>query len=205
MKQNILRTDAASSNGTPADSLAGKHRQAFMLVERRPWSQRIGGFTLIELLVAIAIIALLLGLLIPCLHVAKKKVYELKCTSNLDAVAKAIQMYADDNGGRFPEVTDPNQAPQQIREKLLPYVSSEKVFYCPVSKLPYDFCVTFDPKTNLSNVRLDLISQPHRVLIGGESSFGTHEDDMLYVITGDFEVVQISMQKWFELITTGQL
>jgi len=167
-------------------------------------SRASGGFTLIELLVVIAIISLLMGVLVPCLQAAKKKAYELKCKSNLKAVATAFRMYADDNGGRFPEVTDPNQAPQQIREKLLPYVSSEKIFSCPVSKLAYDFCVTFDPKTTLSNVRLDLISQPHRVLIGGESSFGTHENDMLYVITGDFRVVQISMQEWFELITTGR-
>ncbi|UCD00323.1 MAG: prepilin-type N-terminal cleavage/methylation domain-containing protein [Phycisphaerales bacterium] len=170
----------------------------------RPWSRRVGGFTLIELLVVMATIALLLGLLIPCLGLAREKVYELICRSHLEAVAKAVQMYANDNGGRFPEVTDPNQTPQQIREKLRPYVSSEKIFYCPVSKLPYDFCVTSKPKTTLSNVRIDLLSQPHRVLIGGESSFGTHEDDMLYVITADFEVVQISMQKWFELITTDR-
>ncbi len=201
MKPNTSHTRAASSDGTSADSLAGKHRQAFTLVDRRPWSQKVGGFTLIELLVVLAIMSLLLALLIPCLNVVKERIYELICRSNLETVAKAVRMYADDNGGRYPSVSDPNHAPQQIREKLLPYVSNEKIFYCPVSKLPYEFCVTFDPKTTLSNVRLDLISERHRVLIGGESSFGTHEDDMLYVITGDFKVVQISMQEWFEYIT----
>ena len=117
-------------------------------------------------------------------------------------IAAALQMYADDNEGRLPDVTDPNQAPQQIREKLLPYVSSEKIFYCPVSGKPYDFCVTYDPETTISNLRLDLVPHPHRILIGGESNIGTHKDDMLYVITGDFEVVQISMQEWFRRITT---
>ena len=180
-----------------------KRNSRAYLVACRPWSRRVGGFTLIELLVVIAMIALLLGLLIPCLHIAKQKVYELKCQFNLKALATAFRMYADQNEGRFPEVADPNQTPQQIRQKLLPYVSSEKIFCCPVSKLPYDFCVTLDPKTTLSNVRLDLISQPHRVLIGGESSFGTHKDNMLYVITADFEVVQISMQEWFKWITDG--
>jgi len=187
MKLKTSLTGSASRNGTSTCSLARRHRRAF---------------TLIELLVVIAIISLLIGVLVPCLIVIRDKVYELKCKWNLDAIATAFRMYADDNGGRLPDVTDPNRAPQQIREKLLPYVSSEKIFYCPLSKLPYDFCVTYDPKTTLSNVRLDLISQPHRVLIGGESSFGTHKDNMIYVITGDFEVVQISMQEWFERITT---
>lgn len=173
------------------------------LVDNRSRSQRVTGFTLIELLVVIAIISLLMGVLVPCLIEVRDKVYELKCKSNLKALATAFRAYAEDNEGRYPSVADPNQTPQQIREKLLPYVSNEKVFYCPVSKLPYDFCVTFDPKTTLSNVDIDLISQPHRVLIGGETSFGTHKENMIYVITGDFEVIQISMQEWFERITTG--
>jgi len=195
----------ANSSASAGKEVKGMNRpkrnSRSCLVDRRPWSQRSGGFTLIELLVVIAIISLLMGLLVIGFGPSKDKVYELICRSNLEAVAKAFRMYADDNGGRFPEVTDPNHAPQHIREKLLPYVSNEKIFYCPVSKLPYDFCVTFDPKTTLSNVCIDLISERHRVLIGGESNFGTHEDDMLYVITGDFRVVQISMQEWFEYIT----
>jgi len=79
-------------------------------------------------------------------------------------------------------------------------VGNEKVFYCPVSGDPYDFCIT--PKTNLSNVRLDLISQSNRILIGGESNVGTYEDGMLYVINGAFEIERISVQEWLVRITT---
>jgi len=179
-----------------------KRNSRSCLVSRRFWSQRVGGFTLIELLVVISIITLLLGILLPGVQIARRKALELESKRRLGELAKAFQMYADDNGGRYPLVTDPNQTPQQIQEKLLPHVSNDKVFYCPVTGKPYDFCVTYDPKTTLSNVRLDLISQPHRILLGGESSVGTHKDDMLYVITGAFEVVQITKQEWFQHITT---
>jgi len=153
-------------------------------------------------LVVIGLIAMLLGLLIPSLNVARKKANELESKVRLGVLAKAFRMYADEHGGRFPAVTGTDQVPQQIRQKLLPYVGNEKVFYCPVSGDPYDFCITPDPKTNLSNVRLDLISQSNRILIGGESNVGTHEHDKLYVINGAFEVEQISVQEWLVRITT---
>ena len=157
MKPNSLRTNAASNKGTSADSLAGKHRQEFTLVERRPRSQRFGGFTLIELLVVIAIISLLLGLLVPGLHEVKKKATKIQCDSNLLNLYKVLQMYADDNDGHFPNVTDLTQVPLKVKEALQPYVNSEEIFWCPddheKSTHPdgsYDWRVTRDPKTSLA-------------------------------------------------------
>src|SRR6187551_1443431 len=63
---------------------------------------RILAFTLIELLVVIAIIAILASLILPALARAKKKAYQINCTSNLKQFAYAIHMYTEDNRERYP-------------------------------------------------------------------------------------------------------
>ena len=59
-------------------------------------------FTLIELLVVIAIIALMLAILSPALSRARRQAKVLVVNSELRQIGICLDMYAFDNGGKFP-------------------------------------------------------------------------------------------------------
>lgn len=61
------------------------------------------GFTLVELLVVIGIITILIALLLPVVHLARRQAINVICKSNLQQIANGIQMYVSNNKGRFPD------------------------------------------------------------------------------------------------------
>ena len=61
-------------------------------------------FTLIELLVVIAVIALLMAILIPALHRARRQARMVVCQSNLRQWAMTLAAYTQVYEGRFPSV-----------------------------------------------------------------------------------------------------
>jgi len=62
------------------------------------------GFTLIEMLVVISIIALLIGILLPALGMAKKQATRYRNNSRVRTVFQAMATYSTGNGDRFPGV-----------------------------------------------------------------------------------------------------
>ena len=56
------------------------------------------GFTLLELLVVIGIVAVLLGILLPSLQVAKQKGQTLVCESNVKQLSLALSIYEQEKG-----------------------------------------------------------------------------------------------------------
>lgn len=64
--------------------------------------RRKRGFTIIELLVVIAIIAILAGMLLPALGMAREHARSAKCMSNLKQIGVGFAVYAGVNDGFYP-------------------------------------------------------------------------------------------------------
>lgn len=99
------------------------------------------GFTLIEMLVVIAILALLMGLLVPGLSRARRKASRTACLARLKDLGNAVMIYAADHKGKtLPYYTHNSQWYNTFRlesggpgllitEGYLPF--SENAFRCP--------------------------------------------------------------------------
>ncbi len=99
-------------------------------------------FTLVELLVAVAVIAILAGLLLPAFSQAKENGRRTSCASNLRQINLAIRFYASDYSDGLPVLPNPNPYPngvgayyKQLVKGYLgltgPASPNEKVFICP--------------------------------------------------------------------------
>ena len=66
---------------------------------------RRDAFTLVELLVVVAIIAMLVGLLIPAVQASRESARIANCASNMRQVGLAMIQFCDTHHGRWPETT----------------------------------------------------------------------------------------------------
>lgn len=93
------------------------------------------GFTLVELLVVSAIIALLLGLLLPSLSRAREDGRRSVCLNNLHQIMIAVYGYGQENSDRV--VPSHCTYADTWLDLLKPYSRSDLLYRCPSDRSPY--------------------------------------------------------------------
>ncbi|MEM8835022.1 MAG: type II secretion system protein [Planctomycetota bacterium] len=72
------------------------------------------GFTLIELLIVIAVIAVLIGILLPALGTARASAQRAQCASNMRQLVTAQILYANDADGQLIDYGFPHGSPNPV-------------------------------------------------------------------------------------------
>jgi prepilin-type processing-associated H-X9-DG protein/prepilin-type N-terminal cleavage/methylation domain-containing protein len=96
------------------------------LMLRRP------AFTLVELLVVVAVIAVLLGLLLPAVQGARGAARQSECANQLRQIGLAIHQFCDAHSGRFPLVAHGHARDESWIYSLAPYLEHvDQIRLCP--------------------------------------------------------------------------
>ena len=125
-------------------------------------------FTLIELLVCIAIIGVLAAMLVPILSHAREKSRRINCASNLRQLGIALQLYAEDHDGSFPD-----EISGLIVEN---YISESKIFSCPSDGPPPVDGSKDNDYAYLGSGNDNRMSGLEGFMLAADKDFGTNEN-----------------------------
>ena len=93
----------------------------------RKGRREVAGFTLVELLVVITIIAILVGLLIPAVQMAREAARMGECKNNLKQMATAVHSHVSIKG-YYPPATSVQSPKHNVVNYILPYVEQGNIY-----------------------------------------------------------------------------
>ena len=172
---------------------------------------RRNAFTLVELLIVLAIIALLLGLLMPTLSAVRASAQSIKCLSNTRSIAVAMDMYAQDDADNFyPTARMPmnNTSLPTWLDLTRPYMDELDAYRCPsdasenwdTATMPrltsYGINAYFTPNHPPYNgISPSEITNPSRTIIAAELVEGLGADHFMPMYWGDPPAVANGMMQ----------
>lgn len=93
------------------------------------------GFTLLELLISIAVVAVLIGILVPSISIVRARADATNCLGNLRSLGVALSSYLAENQMTMPTMkairADKSEEVAVIDNTLNDYLDTAKVFLCP--------------------------------------------------------------------------
>ncbi len=166
-----------------------------MMGHRIP-ARRFQAFTMVELLVAIAVVAVLSGLVLGGLQSALLRAKQASSASNLRQIGAAISLYAGENSGRLPQTSHNGGSTSWIYSLAAYLENVDKVRICPADPFGQKRLATKGTSYTLNSIvfnpsydadgnvvtrfdRLPLIPKPSQTLLAGvvsDQKFGIGAD-----------------------------
>ncbi len=117
-------------------------------------NHRARGFTIVEVLTILVLLSLLASLILPRFLLSRMRSYHSNCLQNVHNIGTALQIYANNNQGKYPD------ALQDLKDTTPPYLQTLPI--CPSSDASYGY--TLSPEATLYTVHCQGIH--HRQLEG---------------------------------------